>query len=104
MRRIKPSTAFAAALAVCAAGLTLFWSAAPAHAFTGKQFVKDAMVSLPQAREIALKVVPGKIVDEELERGKGGSGLRYSFDIVNAHARREVWVDAKTGQVLRQGK
>ena len=86
------------------AGLALVGSANLAQAFSGKQFVKDATVTLQQAREIALKRVPGRIVDEELERGKGGSGLRYSFDIVDAHTRHEVWVDAKTGQVLRLGK
>ena len=100
----KHSTAVSAKHAVFAAAIVLSGSALGAQAFTGKQFSKDATVSLQHAREIALKVVPGKIVDEELERGKGGSGLRYSFDILTAHARREVWVDAKTGQLLRQGK
>ena len=100
----KQMTARTVRRIACAAGLALLGGAAAAQAFTGKQFAKDATVSLQHAREIALKVVPGKIVDEELERGKGGSGLRYSFDILSAHTRREVWVDAKTGQVLRQGK
>jgi uncharacterized membrane protein YkoI len=90
--------------AASAAAIVLLGSAIGAQAFTGKQYTKDATVSLEHAREIAVKVVPGKIVDEELEKGKGGSGLRYSFDIVTAHGRQEVWVDAKTGQVLRQGK
>jgi uncharacterized membrane protein YkoI len=89
--------AFAAALVLCA-------SAIGAQAFTGKQYIKDATVSLEHAREIALKAVPGRIVDEELEKGKGGSGLRYSFDILTGHSRQEIWVDAKTGKVLRQGK
>jgi len=100
----KQTTAVRVRQAALAAAIVLFGGAMGAQAFTGKQYTKDATVSLEQAREIALKVVPGKIVDEELERGKGGSGLRYSFDILTGHARREVWVDAKTGQVLRQGK
>ena len=81
-------------------------SAAPAQTtvLTGKQFVKDATVSVEQARATALKAFPGKIVDEELEQGKGGSGLRYSFDIVAGHTRQEVWVDAKTGNLLRSAK
>ena len=55
---------------------------------------------MEQARPAALKVVPGKIVDEELDQRKAG-GLRYSFDIVNGDNRQEVWVEAKTGGVLR---
>jgi hypothetical protein len=37
---------------------------------------------------------------EELEKEKGGSGLRYSFDIKNAGVTHEVGVDAKTGKLL----
>jgi uncharacterized membrane protein YkoI len=53
-----------------------------------------------EARAIALKAHPGKITDEELETEKGGSGLRYSFDIKGAKGTQEVGVDAKTGKVL----
>jgi len=44
--------------------------------------------------------VDGKITDEELENEKGGSGLRYSFDIKSGAKTFEVGVDAKTGHVL----
>jgi uncharacterized membrane protein YkoI len=71
-----------------------------AHAFTGQQYAKDAKISLSTARHIALKVFPGKIVSEELEREKGGSGLRYSFDILGHGTTHEVGVDAVTGKVL----
>jgi len=37
---------------------------------------------------------------EELERERGGSGLRYSFDIRQGKKWREVGVDAKIGRVL----
>ena len=57
-------------------------------------------VRLPEARAIALKAFPGKITDEELEKEKGGSGLRYSFDIKNGGVTHEVGVDAKTGKLL----
>jgi uncharacterized membrane protein YkoI len=40
------------------------------------------------------------ITDEELEREKGGSGLRYSFDIKSNKVIYEVGVDARTGKVL----
>jgi uncharacterized membrane protein YkoI len=61
---------------------------------------KQAKVQMPQAREIALKAYPGKIVKEELEQEKGGSGLRYSFDIANGKVTHEIGVDAKTGKLL----
>jgi uncharacterized membrane protein YkoI len=71
-----------------------------AHAFTGQKYAKDAKISLAAARHIALKVFPGSIVSEELEREKGGSGLRYSFDIRRHGSTHEVGVDAVTGKVL----
>ena len=59
-------------------------------------------VSITEARVIALKAHPGKITDEELEKEAGDSGMRYSFDIVEAgkKAMQEVGVDAQTGAVL----
>ena len=59
---------------------------------------------MSQARSIALKAHPGKITDEELERERGGSGLRYSFDIKSGGITQEVGVDAKTGKVLENAK
>ncbi|MGH7836925.1 MAG: PepSY domain-containing protein [Candidatus Binataceae bacterium] len=53
-----------------------------------------------QARAIALKEYPGKIVSEELEKESGGSGLRYSFVVDNQKSKHEVGVDAKTATVL----
>jgi uncharacterized membrane protein YkoI len=81
-------------------GMFLMASAANAHAYTGQKLAGEAKVSLEQAREIALKAYPGKITDEELEKEKGGSGLRYSFDIRNGKVTQEVGVDAKTGKLL----
>ena len=59
-----------------------------------------ATVRLSDARKIALKARPGAITDEELEKERGGSGLRYSFDIKSGTRTYEVGVDAKTGKVL----
>jgi uncharacterized membrane protein YkoI len=64
------------------------------------EVAKYAKVTLSEARAIALKAFPGKITDEELEKEKGGSGLRYSFDIKNGGVTHEVGVDAKTGKLL----
>jgi hypothetical protein len=41
----------------------------------------EARVSLAAARATALATRSGEIVFEELEQERGGSGLRYSFDI-----------------------
>ncbi|TPG07339.1 peptidase M4 [Rhodanobacter glycinis] len=85
-----------AILAVVALAATTF----AATAATPSALVKQAKVKMPEAREIALKAYPGKIVKEELEQEKGGSGLRYSFDIANGKVTHEVGVDAKTGELL----
>ena len=76
----------------------------PAMAYTGQEMAKHAKVSITEARAIALKAHPGKITDEELEKEKGGSGLRYSFDIKRGSVTQEVGVDAKTGKVLENNK
>lgn len=76
----------------------------PAAAYTGQELAKHAKVSIAQARDIALKAHPGKITDEELEKEKGGSGLRYSFDIKRGAVTQEVGVDASTGKVLENKK
>jgi uncharacterized membrane protein YkoI len=73
-----------------------------AQAYTGEELAKDAKINLQEARGIALKAFPGKITDEELEKEKGGSGLRYSFDIKRDKTTKtqEVGVDAVTGKLL----
>jgi uncharacterized membrane protein YkoI len=72
----------------------------PAFAYTGENLAPQAKITITQAREIALKAYPGTIMDEELERESGGSGLRYTFDIKNGSVVQEVGVDAATGKVL----
>ena len=79
----------------------------PAVAYTGQELANQAKVSISDARAIALRAHPGKITDEELENEKGGSGLRYSFDIKRGTVTQEVGVDAQTGKVLenkREGR
>ena len=89
-------------------GLTLLglMSALPNHlvAYPGEKLAKGAKVSIEQARAIALQTRAGAITDEELEPEKGGSGLRYSFDIKSGGAVYEVGVDAQTGKVLENKK
>jgi|SRR6516162_696313 uncharacterized membrane protein YkoI len=68
--------------------------------FAGEKYANEAKITLDQARDIALKTYAGEIVAQELEKERGGSGLRYSFDIKNGKVTHEVGVDAKTGKVL----
>ncbi|MDP9017960.1 MAG: PepSY domain-containing protein [Candidatus Eremiobacteraeota bacterium] len=84
-------------MATILAGVACGPALAQGH-YTGMELAKYAKVSIVQARVIALKTVPGKIVAEELEKEK--SGLRYSFDIKVGTKTREVGVDAKTGRVI----
>ncbi len=69
------------------------------YPYTGQQLAPQAKVSLQQARTVALKAVPGRVTDQELEKEPGGSGLRYSFDIKAGAKTFEVGVDAHTGAV-----
>ena len=97
MNIFKLGLASSAAVALIAATL-------PAIAYTGQELANQAKVSISDARAIALKAHPGKITDEELESEKGGSGLRYSFDIKRGTVTQEVGVDAQTGKVLENKK
>jgi uncharacterized membrane protein YkoI len=80
--------------------LSIATAALSANAYTGEELAKSAKVTIVEARVIALNAHPGKIVDEELEKEGGGSGLRYSFDIRHDKVTQEVGVDAQTGKVL----
>ncbi|TCV97649.1 peptidase YpeB-like protein [Luteibacter rhizovicinus] len=83
-----------------ASAFALLATTLSAVAATDEKLASQAHVKMPEAREIALKTFPGKIVKEELEKEKGGSGLRYSFDIAANGVTREIGVDAKDGKVL----
>jgi uncharacterized membrane protein YkoI len=85
------------ALAIASVGLA---AQAKTATYAGHQLVKNAHVDMAQAEATALKARPGKITDKELEKEGGGSGLRYSFDIVSNGVTYEVGVDAKTGRIL----
>ena len=78
--------------------------AAPAKSgLKGGSLSSQAKITLTTARATALAARPGTITDQELEREKGGSGLRYSFDMKTHGKTFEVGVDAKTGKVLENG-
>jgi uncharacterized membrane protein YkoI len=77
---------------------------ATALAYTGEKFASEAKVTMANAEKIALRARPGKVTDKELEKEKGGSGLRYSFDIKAKGVTYEVGVDAADGTVLENAK
>jgi uncharacterized membrane protein YkoI len=91
----------ACSAAIMAASGAAAASAAPHYA--GEQFASRALITMARAERIALMARPGVITDRELEKERGGSGLRYSFDVKSAAAVYEVGVDAKTGRVLENG-
>jgi uncharacterized membrane protein YkoI len=80
--------------------LSLAATTLSAHAYDGEKLASKAKITIADARVIALKAHHGKITDEELEKEKGGTGLRYSFDILEGKVTQEVGVDAMTGKVL----
>jgi uncharacterized membrane protein YkoI len=89
-----------ATIIACGAIATGVVADIPAQAFTGEELAPAAKVTLTEARATALKAFPGEIASEELEKERGGSGLRYSFDIKNGTVVHEIGVDAKTGRIL----
>ena len=90
----------AAAVSLAVVGGAALATAATAHGYVGQQLAAKAKITMAQARVIALKAHPGRVTDQELEKEGGGSGLRYSFDIVSGGKTFEVGVDARSGAVL----
>jgi uncharacterized membrane protein YkoI len=80
-------------------GATGAMGASAGH-FAGSKLLPLTKISLVQARATALAARPGKITDQELEKERGGTGLRYSFDIKSEGKTFEVGVDGRTGKVL----
>jgi len=91
-------------IAIAAALAILPTLATGAFAYHGEELAKAAKITLQQATQIAQKARAGKVTDKELEREKGGSGLRYSFDIRSRGVTYEVGVDADSGRVLENAR
>jgi uncharacterized membrane protein YkoI len=89
-----------ATLATALGGAAAAQAATPPATYTGHELAGQAKVGLETAQAIALKARPGDVTDKELEKEKGGSGLRWSFDIKSGGKTFEVGVDAKTGKIL----
>jgi uncharacterized membrane protein YkoI len=104
--KLPPIVTLAAAAGLALTGAAFAKTApdsASSASFAGHRLAGQASVSLVDARSIALKARPGVITDQELEHERGGSGLRYSFDVKSGGVKYEVGVDAKTGKVLENG-
>jgi uncharacterized membrane protein YkoI len=86
---------FTVAMSLCATG-----ALAAGAKLDGSNLLPLTKVSLTQARATALAARPGQITDQELEKERGGTGLRYSFDITSNGKTFEVGVDGRTGKVL----
>jgi hypothetical protein len=97
----KPVKILSSALTAVA---LVFGLAGAADAYNGEKLARNAHITMDQAMAIALKAHPGKIIDKELERERGGSGLRYSFDVTGNDGKYEVGVDAMTGKVLENAR
>lgn len=100
MTRLAYRTTLAAVLLVTALPALAAAAGKAPGAFHGQDLAGLATIDLAEARSIALKARPGEIVDQELEKESGGSGLRYTFDIKASKKTYEVGVDAADGKIL----
>lgn len=79
-----------AAMLIAGAGIGVAAQAAP-------QAPKPRL-TMPQARAIALKAAPGKLISGEYENE--GGAWRYSFDIQQRGHVQEIGVDANSGKIV----
>lgn len=98
MRLTKPWIVLIGTTALSLSAGTVF------AAYPGEHLARDAKVTMQQARTQALQEAPGTIQSAELEKERGGSGLRFSFDIRTKHGLREIGIDAVTGKVLEDSQ
>ncbi len=63
------------------------------------KYAAEAKITMTEARAIALKRIPGTILDEELEKENGR--LQYALDVCKDGKIYDVEIDAKTGAVLQ---
>ena len=55
-------------------------------------------IAMKQARAMALKLAPGKVISSEYE--KEGGIWRYSFDIQQKGHVQEIGIDGRTGKIV----
>jgi uncharacterized membrane protein YkoI len=79
-------------------GLVLTTFAAGAALAAGPAHPPKAKLTMTDARTIALRAAPGRVISAEYE--KEGGGWRYSFDIQRPGHVQEIGVDAMTGRIV----
>lgn len=79
-------------LALIVAGIALAGSA------QAKEHAPAPRLTMAQARAIALRAAPGKVISGEYE--KEGGGWRYSFDIRQPGHVQEIGIDGQTGRIV----
>ena len=106
MRNSKPLLATVAALGLvggAVAATKLAPKAAPATARTPAKPPEQAprpKLSMHQARAIAHKAAPGRIIASEYE--KEGGSWRYSFDIQQKNNVQEIGIDPNSGKIIER--
>lgn len=68
------------------------------HSKSAQEAQANAKITMKEARKMALKTAPGKVIDEEFEKEAGA--WRYSFDIREADGIHEVGISARTGHIV----
>jgi len=82
-------------------GATLLFSAAAlGQTRVGEDLSKEAKISEPKARKIALARVPGNVRSEELEREHHRIVYSYDIEQPGKPGVEEVQVDAKSGKIV----
>jgi len=96
---MKKNLMISATVSSLLVGSTVSASTSPTN-YSGHELANQAKITIERARDMALSARAGRIADQELEKEEGGSGLRYSFDVVSDGKTFEVGIDAITGKVL----
>lgn len=89
-----------AALVIAMLVLTVWASPAVALMETDKELIAMAQITLQKAVDTALTRIPGKAYEAELEKEDGRPA--YVVKIIDtSNEKRKVYVDAKTGEILK---
>ena len=67
----------------------------------GNDVQKNVMLTIDEARDIALRCYPGTVTHEEAKKTSRGHVNKYSFDIRDDAGEQNVVIDAKNGKILR---
>jgi uncharacterized membrane protein YkoI len=78
----------------------LLITAHSAYADGDNKRMKSAKIDRDQAKSIALKEVPGTVVDADFERRKGVTMWIVDIKPTEGKSKKEVRVDATTGAVI----